>query len=84
MVAGLEAKYRASTGVPSLKIRHNNMIGYHIEVTATHADKLDLPGGARFDREKKEALLVSGFSPAIFPSTTCRTATRSPPSSPNR
>ena len=26
----------------SLKIRHNNMIGYHIEVTATHADRLDL------------------------------------------
>jgi DNA mismatch repair protein MutS len=41
-VAGLEAKYRTATGVPSLKIRHNNMIGYHIEVTATHADKLDL------------------------------------------
>ncbi len=42
-VAALEAKYRTSAGVPSLKIRHNNMIGYHIEVTATHADKLDLP-----------------------------------------
>jgi DNA mismatch repair protein MutS len=41
-VAALEARYRASTGVASLKIRHNNMIGYHIEVTATHADKLDL------------------------------------------
>ena len=41
-VAALEAKYRASTGVATLKIRHNNMIGYHIEVTATHADKLDL------------------------------------------
>jgi DNA mismatch repair protein MutS len=41
-VAGLEAKYRTASGVPSLKIRHNNMIGYHIEVTATHADKLDL------------------------------------------
>jgi DNA mismatch repair protein MutS len=41
-VAALEAKYRASTAVASLKIRHNNMIGYHIEVTATHADKLDL------------------------------------------
>jgi DNA mismatch repair protein MutS len=41
-VAALEAKYRAATGVASLKIRHNNMIGYHIEVTATHADKLDL------------------------------------------
>ncbi|MFI5000751.1 MAG: DNA mismatch repair protein MutS, partial [Reyranellales bacterium] len=41
-VAALEAKYRTSSGVPSLKIRHNNMIGYHIEVTATHADRLDL------------------------------------------
>jgi len=41
-VAALEAKYRAEAGVASLKIRHNNMIGYHIEVTATHADKLDL------------------------------------------
>ncbi|HKV15052.1 MAG TPA: DNA mismatch repair protein MutS, partial [Reyranella sp.] len=41
-VAALEAKYRSASGVSSLKIRHNNMIGYHIEVTATHADKLDL------------------------------------------
>jgi DNA mismatch repair protein MutS len=41
-VAALEAKYRTSTGVATLKIRHNNMIGYHIEVSATHADKLDL------------------------------------------
>ncbi|WP_395709140.1 DNA mismatch repair protein MutS [Reyranella sp.] len=41
-VAALEARYRGSSGVATLKIRHNNMIGYHIEVTATHADKLDL------------------------------------------
>ena len=41
-VAALEARYKTATGVASLKIRHNNMIGYHIEVTATHADKLDL------------------------------------------
>jgi DNA mismatch repair protein MutS len=41
-VAALETRYRGTAGVPSLKIRHNNMIGYHIEVTATHADKLDL------------------------------------------
>ncbi|MFO1159904.1 MAG: DNA mismatch repair protein MutS [Reyranellaceae bacterium] len=41
-VAALEAKYRSASGVATLKIRHNNMIGYHIEVTATHADKLDL------------------------------------------
>ena len=41
-VAALEAKYRTAAGVATLKIRHNNMIGYHIEVTATHADKLDV------------------------------------------
>ncbi|TAJ32610.1 MAG: DNA mismatch repair protein MutS [Reyranella sp.] len=41
-VAALEAKYRTAAGVATLKIRHNNMIGYHIEVTATHSDKLDL------------------------------------------
>ena len=41
-VAALESKYRTAAGVATLKIRHNNMIGYHIEVTATHADKLDL------------------------------------------
>jgi DNA mismatch repair protein MutS len=34
MVAALEAKYRAATGVASLKIRHNNVLGYHIEITA--------------------------------------------------
>jgi len=41
-IAGLEARYRAAANVATLKIRHNNMIGYHIEVTATHADRLDL------------------------------------------
>ncbi|MCX7366620.1 MAG: DNA mismatch repair protein MutS [Alphaproteobacteria bacterium] len=41
-VAALEAKYRTASGVPTLKIRHNNMIGYHIEVTTTHEAKLDL------------------------------------------
>ena len=41
-VAALEAKYRTASGVATLKIRHNNMIGYHIEVTTTHEAKLDL------------------------------------------
>ncbi|UYN94945.1 MAG: DNA mismatch repair protein MutS [Enhydrobacter sp.] len=50
-VAALEAKYRAASGVPSLKIRHNNMIGYHIEVTAAHADRLDI-GALGFTRRQ--------------------------------
>ena len=36
LVAALEAKYRAATGIASLKIRHNNVLGYHIEVTAAN------------------------------------------------
>ncbi len=40
MVANLQARYAAETAVPSLKIRHNNILGYHIEVTPQHAPKL--------------------------------------------
>jgi len=44
LVAALEARMRASTGVASLKIRHNNVLGYFVEVGSAHADKL--PTGA--------------------------------------
>ncbi|MGQ0660285.1 DNA mismatch repair protein MutS [Sphingosinicella sp.] len=39
-IATLEARYRAETGIASLKIRHNNVLGYHIEVQARNADGL--------------------------------------------
>ncbi len=39
-IAALEARYRDTTGVASLKIRHNAVLGYHIEVAARHADRL--------------------------------------------
>jgi DNA mismatch repair protein MutS len=39
-IASLEARYRAQTGVTALKIRHNGVLGYHIEVPARHADQL--------------------------------------------
>ena len=42
-IAALEAKYRDETGVAALKIRHNGVLGYFIEVPARHADKLMLP-----------------------------------------
>jgi DNA mismatch repair protein MutS len=42
-IAALEAKYRDETGVSALKIRHNGVLGYFIEVPARHADKLMLP-----------------------------------------
>ena len=40
LIAGLQGKYAEIAGVASLKIKHNNVLGYHIEVTAAHADKL--------------------------------------------
>jgi DNA mismatch repair protein MutS len=42
-IAALEAKYRDDTGVPALKIKHNNVLGYFVEVPQRHADKLLLP-----------------------------------------
>jgi DNA mismatch repair protein MutS len=42
-IAGLEARYREQTGVSALKIRHNGVLGYHIEVPARAADKLMAP-----------------------------------------
>jgi len=39
-IAALEARYRAETGIAALKIRHNNVLGYHVEVPARAADKL--------------------------------------------
>jgi DNA mismatch repair protein MutS len=40
LVAGLQARYAGETGVASLKIRHNNVLGYHIEVAPQHAAKM--------------------------------------------
>jgi len=43
LVAGLQAEYVQATGIAGLKVRHNNVLGYYVEVTATHADKLARP-----------------------------------------
>jgi DNA mismatch repair protein MutS len=43
VIAKLQADYVAETGVQSLKIKHNNVLGYFIETTATHAQKMLSP-----------------------------------------
>jgi DNA mismatch repair protein MutS len=40
VVAALQARYADETGIKALKIRHNNVLGYFVEVTAQHGDKL--------------------------------------------
>ncbi len=37
VIAGLQADYAKHTGISTLKIKHNNVLGYFIEVTSTHA-----------------------------------------------
>src|SRR5262249_34826280 len=48
LIANLQARYAEETKVASLKIRHNNVLGYYIEVTQTHADKIPTGAGATF------------------------------------
>ncbi|WP_342644131.1 DNA mismatch repair protein MutS [Rhodoligotrophos ferricapiens] len=49
VIAGLQSRYADETGVRSLKIRHNNVLGYFIEVSAQHGDRLTVARfGGRF------------------------------------
>ena len=39
-IAALQARYVDETGIASLKIRHNNVLGYFIDVTTAQAEKM--------------------------------------------
>ena len=43
VIAGLQATYAEVTGIKSLKVRHNNVLGYFVEVTALHGPVLTKP-----------------------------------------
>jgi DNA mismatch repair protein MutS len=43
VIGGMQADYADLAGVSSLKIKHNNVLGYFIETTATHAEKMMAP-----------------------------------------
>ncbi len=40
VIAELQAKYQELTGVRTLKVRHNNVLGYFVEVTAQHSERM--------------------------------------------
>jgi DNA mismatch repair ATPase MutS len=40
VIAGLQARYADDSGIKSLKIKHNNVLGYFVDVTAQHGEKL--------------------------------------------
>jgi DNA mismatch repair protein MutS len=43
VVAAMQARYADATAIKGLKIRHNNVLGYFVEVTAQHGDRLMSP-----------------------------------------
>ncbi|NHF73429.1 DNA mismatch repair protein MutS [Paracoccus xiamenensis] len=43
VIAQMQGEFIEVTGVSSLKIKHNNVLGYFIETTATHAEKMLAP-----------------------------------------
>ena len=40
VIAAMQADYCAMTGIAGLKIKHNNVLGYFIETTTTHAERM--------------------------------------------
>jgi DNA mismatch repair protein MutS len=40
VIANLEAQYREETGVKSLRVRNNNVLGYFVETSPSHGDVL--------------------------------------------
>lgn len=50
-IAGLQAEYAARTGVHTLKIKYNNILGYFIEVPSARADSLMAPESGFIHRQ---------------------------------
>jgi DNA mismatch repair protein MutS len=65
-VAALQGKYAVATGVTAIKIKHNNVLGYFVEVSPKHADTMlgrddfihrqTLVSGVRFTTTELSAL----------------------------
>ncbi|WP_425228517.1 DNA mismatch repair protein MutS [Sphingomonas sp.] len=64
MLAQLEIEMKAATGIATLRIRHNNVLGYHLEVPARAADPLMKPDSG-FTHRQTLAGVVRFNTPAL-------------------
>lgn len=63
-VLALQQTYQSELGIPSLKIKYNNVLGYFVDITSTHKGKVDdrfihrqtMVGGMRFTTQELSAL----------------------------
>ncbi len=63
-IAALEAEFRTKTGIAALKIRHNGVLGYHVEVPARAADPL-MAADSGFTHRQTLAGVVRFNTPAL-------------------
>jgi DNA mismatch repair protein MutS len=64
VIAQMQADYAEDTGIPSLKIKHNNVLGYFIEVTATHSERM-LAQSDRYIHRQTTANQLRFTTPAL-------------------
>lgn len=62
IIAGLQSSYAELTGIKSLKVRHNNVLGYFVEVTAANAAALTKPSLAETFMHRQTLANVMRFS----------------------
>jgi DNA mismatch repair protein MutS len=62
VIAGLQTRYAEATGIKSLKVRHNDVLGYFVEVTATNAGALSKPPHAEMFVHRQTLANVMRFS----------------------
>ena len=74
VMAELETRYIAETGVKTLKIRHNNILGYFIEVTQANAKPLTEPPHAETFRHRQTMSNAMRFTTAELSETEGRIA----------
>ncbi len=56
VIAALQASYAEETGITGLKVKHNNVLGYHIDATTKQAEALMTPPlNARFIHRQTNA-----------------------------
>ena len=58
LIIDLQTRYVKETGIQALKIKHNNLLGYFVEVSAKNAEKISLSSGSSFIHRQTMASAV--------------------------
>jgi len=62
VIAGLEARYRDESTIGALRIKHNAVLGYFIELSAANADRLAASGKAQHFRHRQTVASAARYT----------------------